>query len=401
MKTYKDKIGCVAPFSSLFVRSDGKSFPCCKFNYSAINKVDQTKDQEWNFNYINQKVRDEFLQKGNDIANYKDCKMCSINPKTGQHLMHNTNAKEEIDYIANPTLTNLHLKFSNQCNLACRICESGCSSLIHTEDNLLFNAGLRPEVPSNPNIKLDNNSVLMQSFKENIHNLNTLYFSGGEPLLQDEVWEFLTLANDQGHSKNIDLQFNTNGTVKLNQERYNILKSFKSIDISVSMDGIGKHAEYIRTNTSWPRWVENIKNYKAEFSNYPNLRLGIVLTVSVFNVHIVDKVLDFFKNEIDLNVDLNFVHWPPHLCVLNLSRKLKDSLIEYYTGLAKNYKPVDKYYIIFTELSEFLKNENNIISSEIVKFIDLKDNLVLENSLYKNYRPFREVDPEWYNILKG
>jgi MoaA/NifB/PqqE/SkfB family radical SAM enzyme len=236
--------------------------------------------------------------------------MCSLNEKGGQHLQHNLSANEDIDYITNPTLTNLHLKLSNQCNLACRICESGCSNLLNTEDKLLINAGIRKEGLPKLNLRLDSNSVLMSSIKENIHNLNTLYISGGEPLLQEEVWEFLQLAFDKGHSKNIALQFNTNGTVKLSKERYDILKSFKKIDIMVSMDGIGKHADYIRTNSSWERWVENIKNYQQEFINYPNLRLSIILTVSMYNVHIVDKIVSFFADELKIQIDLNFVYEP-------------------------------------------------------------------------------------------
>ena len=56
MKTYKDKVGCVAPFSSMFVNSNGDAFPCCKFNYKARTRIDQSKDQNWNFENINQKI---------------------------------------------------------------------------------------------------------------------------------------------------------------------------------------------------------------------------------------------------------------------------------------------------------------------------------------------------------
>lgn len=393
-------VACVAPFSSMFVNSNGDSFPCCKFNYRARTRIDESKDQNWNFNNINQKIREEFLSKGSDISSYDNCFMCSLNPKGGQYLRHNLSANEDIDYITNPTLTNLHLKFSNQCNLACRICESGCSSLLNSEDKLLMQANIRKEGLPRLNLRLDPNSVLMASIKENIHNLNTLYISGGEPLLQEEVWEFLQLAFDQGYSKNIALEFNTNGTVKLSKERYDILKSFKKIDIMVSMDGIGKHAEYIRTNSSWERWVENVKNYQQEFINYPNLRLTIILTVSVYNVHIVDKILSFFTDELNIHVDLNFVYEPYELCVFNINQSLKDELVNYYRQQLAEIKNENNKTRVYNELINFINNKNNISHNEIIPFIDGKDNIVIANNLYKNYKAYKDVDIEWYNKLK-
>jgi len=49
----------------------------------------------------------------------------------------------------------------------------------------------------------------------------------------------------------------------------------------------------------------------------------------------------------------------------------------------------------------FINYENKIDPAEIVEFIDKKDNIVLSNNLHKNYRAFRDVDPEWYAMLKG
>ena len=387
MKTYKN-VACVAPFSSLFINPNGQAFPCCVYNYSKSKTVDETQDQNWNFNYINSEIRQDFIIKGADVKAYDNCFGCSSNLNSGQYLDHNRQADVNIDYIQNPTLTNLHLKFSNQCNLACRICESGCSNLLYKEDLFLIENKIRPNILAISNTSLNEESVLTKSFKDNLHNLNTLYFSGGEPLLHDKVWELLKLANIQGYSKNISLKFNTNGTIKLNQEKYDILKSFKHVNVSVSMDGINEHAEYIRTNVVWDRWVENLREYKREFSNHPNLVLDIVITVSVYNVHIIDKIKDFFNNE-GLNSGLNFLHEPDELCIRNLNQDVKDYIINKYNHSSE-----------YNELIKFISIENSISGKGIIEFIDQKDNVVIANNLYKNYRAFRDVDLEWYNLLK-
>jgi MoaA/NifB/PqqE/SkfB family radical SAM enzyme len=259
--------------------------------------------------------------------------------------------------------------------------------LLYTEDLLLVKNKIRPNVLPISNSSLDGESVLIKSFKDNLHNLNTLYFSGGEPLLHDKVWELLKLANERGYSNNISLKFNTNGTIKLNQEKYNILKGFKSIGISVSMDGIEKHAEYIRTNIVWDRWIENLKEYQREFANYSNFNIGIVCTLSVFNIHKFDIIKKYF-NSIGFHIGTNMLIEPKQFCVFNINQLAKDYLNELYKDT-------------YTEILDFVNLKNNIDSREIVKFIDNKDDIVIANNLYKNYRAFRDIDPEWYEMLKG
>ena len=396
MNTYKT-VGCVAPFSSLFINPNGQAFPCCIYNYSKSKNIDETKDQNWNFDHINKEIRQDFIAKGTDIKTYDNCFGCSSNLNSGQYLQHNLESNNNVDYIQTPTLTNLHLKFSNQCNLACRICESGCSNLLYTEDLLLVENKIRSDTLPILNSSLNQDSVLFKSFKDNLHNLNTLYLSGGEPLLHNAVWDLLKAANDQGCSKNIILKFNTNGTVKLNQEKYNILKSFKKVNMFVSMDGIGKHAEYIRTNVNWDRWVENLRAYKEEFKSHLNLFVGIVVTVSVYNIHIIDQIFAFFNSEA-MSFSLNYVHSPLELSIYNLREDVKEYIIDKYTNALKGNH--DHNYL-YNEIIEFIKNPNTIDHNLVHDFVDKKDDVVIANNLYKNYRAFRDVDPEWYARLKG
>jgi hypothetical protein len=157
--------------------------------------------------------------------------------------------------------------------------------------------------------------------------------------------------------------------------------------MEVSMDGIGPLAEYIRTNTVWDRWIENLKEYQKEFSNWPTQNLGIVCTLSVFNIHKYNIIKEYFKSE-DINVTTNMLFGPDKLCAYNINQRAKDYLNELYK---------DKY----PEILHFVNFENKIDPKEITEFIDRKDNNVIKHSLHKNYRAFRDVEPEWYAMLKG
>ena len=132
MNSYKSVL-CVAPFSSLVIMPTGQLFPCCAWNNSPklVANLDKDKTINSNFNTTNTAIRDVFLKNKNvPIKNCSDC--ISISK---QNELHNLESNPNIDYLTTPTLTNLHLKISNLCNLACRTCDPYSSSLLAKEHN--------------------------------------------------------------------------------------------------------------------------------------------------------------------------------------------------------------------------------------------------------------------------
>jgi MoaA/NifB/PqqE/SkfB family radical SAM enzyme len=380
MKNYKSVL-CAAPFSAIFI-SKTIAKTCCAIDYGPETQIDVINDKSIldHFNEVNLNLRQDFIQGKLN----RNCTNCTIRTDNIQRYHYNDFTNENIDHIANPALSYLHIDFSNVCNLACRICTQKSSNLLHKEMELLGLARI-----DEPVIKrlIDRDSKLYTSILENLDKIRYVRFSGGEPLLHEEVWTLLESICQKGYSKDIVFKVNTNGTVKLTEEKYNILKSFKAVYIEVSMDGINEHAEYIRTNVIWDRWINNIKEYKKEFKNYTNFNLGIVCTLSVFNIHIFDTIKKYFDS-LRLSTGTNMLFWHEQFCVFNINQQSKDYLNELYK---------DKY----PDILHFVNLENKIDPREIVKYIDKRDDIVIANNLYKNYRRFRDVDPEWYTMLKG
>ena len=381
MLTYKSVL-CAAPFSSLFI-SKTTAKTCCALSYDPDSEIDIKDSITDIFNSANKDIRENFKQIGFNLENiYHGCVNCNARKDLLQRIHYNEFTDNDIDYISNPTLTYLHIDFSNICNLACRICNGKSSNLLIDESNLL------DENNKNDIRKIITfDSPLYKSIVENLSNIRYLRFSGGEPLLHEEVWTLIETAYKLGYTKNIDFKVNTNGTIKLSKERIEILKSFKGTHLDISMDGIEKHAEYIRTNVVWDRWLVNLLEYQKEFKPCSNIDFSIVCTISVYNVHIYDRIKKFFNN-LDIAVNTNMLFGPEKLCSYNINQHAKDYLNELYK---------DK----FPELLHFVNFENKIDTQEVIEYIDKKDNHVLENNLYKNYRAFRDVDPEWYAMLKG
>lgn len=375
-ENYKGKVHCVAPFSSAVIMQNKYVLPCCEWDTTGIER-DVNKSLLDHFNQFVE-FRKKFIDAKCNVNAVNSCKTCAI--ASYQYRMHNSTVNNNIDYVKNPTLTNLHLKFNNFCNLACRMCDPDSSSILAKESNTNFNS------TKNPFLKnvLPRDSKLYKSIFEILPNLEKLWFSGGEPFIQDQVWEIVEYCYENGYSKNIDLKFNTNGTVILNEKQIQMLKSFRQLNIDISMDGIESLAEYIRTKTVWSKWLHNFEKYLQVFEY---AEINVACALSVYNVHKVDEIWRFFKR---YNVGMSFTPvWTNELCVANLNKNAKKYLIEKY----KNDPHLDRYPEVFNLLKTKSKNTN------MKEYINMLDSRAKTSGMYKNYKSYSEIEKEWFDML--
>ena len=375
------KVHCIAPFSSAVIIQD-KFDPCCEWQRDR-NFIDNNKSIQAHHLELFAKHRKKFLDADGNVRRVRNCNTCAIASK--QYLMHNSYARKDIDYISNPTLTNLHLKFNNFCNLACRMCDPKSSSILAKEHNRKFNDSKNPWIDQT----LRKGSVLYNSLFESLHNLNRLWFSGGEPLIQEEVWEIIKYCVENDIAKNIDIKFNTNGTVVLTEEQKGMLLSFNAVNIDISMDGVGELAEYIRTKVVWDKWFKNFQDYLNFSKDRPQIQICIATALSIYNVHRIDEIWEFYSKFDIYGMSFTPVWFPQELCVSNLNPVAKDFIYEKY----KNHPRKSKFLEIFSLLK--LRSANIDVKS----YIDGIDNRAVASKMYKNYKPFKEVEEEWYNLL--
>jgi len=82
------------------------------------------------------------------------------------------------------------------------------------------------------------------------------------------------------------------------------------------------------------------------------------------------------------------VFYPNQLSIVNLNQRCKDYINEQYKDGHLN------------DVLHFLNQSNNLDSSEVIKYIDVRDDYVVKNNIHKNFKTFKEVDPIWYELLK-
>jgi organic radical activating enzyme len=270
----------------------------------------------------------------------KICKRCENVDKAGgnsyrQHIVNSvsdTAAYQEVfdstqidGTISNPKIVFWDVRYSSLCNFKCRTCSEVSSSAIHFEK-----FGTRP-------IKImEERPDLFEIFKQELPNIKRVKVSGGEPTLMREFWDVLTLSSES--NSDIVFTFNTNASVTSYKGKsiFDELSKLKNCTVTLSLDDIGRRAEYLRNGTIWSEVEANSRKY-IDLGKYSGgWMTNIIPTISVYNVFYINELINMYKN--DVHVNLSPVINPFHLCVNILPKELKRRCVDTLSSI--NHKNV-------------------------------------------------------------
>jgi MoaA/NifB/PqqE/SkfB family radical SAM enzyme len=316
MKIPHDKF-CVLPWVSLEASPIGTVRPCCladdeivdsnsvKFNLKSANFKDIQ-----NSEYMYQ-LRQEFLA-GNKPAT---CRKCWNEEKSGRtsKRMHTLDRLKHMGITSEWTqdakpLMFLDLKLGNICNLKCRICGSWSSSQFASEEIAHLPSEQKKNSHAYAMLKAGawprENTQFWQQIDSVLDDIRYIEFTGGEPFMIAEHFEMLQGIVDRGIAHQVEIHYNTNGTMFPDQAE-EIWRHFKTVEIAFSIDDVGGRFEYQRTNASWDAVQENIKKFFQLKRYLPEIiQLQVCTTVNVFNVRYIDEVARWNAGHA-----FNFVYW--------------------------------------------------------------------------------------------
>ena len=187
------------------------------------------------------------------------------------------------------------IRFNNICNFKCRTCGSGFSTQWEQEDlkHKVWNAKVIP--------KNDNKEFLAEVIDQ-IPNMETAYFAGGEPLITEEHYILLEEMIRTGKT-DINLRYNTNlSNLKFkDKDLLSLWKHFTNgVNVYASIDHYGERAEYIRHGTDWGVVETNFKLVKKT----PFIKLHMNTVLSVFNVLTINEFYQYlYDNDMYSNKD--------------------------------------------------------------------------------------------------
>lgn len=362
---------------------DGKVVPCCltsTFDYFAGDLTTQPIEEVWNSDNM-KKLRVQMIN-GEEP---EICVKCFSREKvTGEsgRIYHNKEFHEVLDEIPKITLedgtcTTMSLKywdfrFSNLCNFKCRSCGPRYSSA-WVPDAKKMNWPI--ELEKVTNIDSVDDKTNFNFLKDQIKEVEKIYFAGGEPLLMPEHWQILDLLVENERF-DVKISYNTNCSV-LTYGKKNVLDywskwDFKKLEVWPSIDEIGDRAELIRSGTVWPKVEANLK----ELMTLDNIIVRPGLTIGAMNVFRLPEIV---KHLIDIgvvnkrfqysNFFINLLEWPTHYHVHILSndhkKEITDKLNNFISEMQSKYN-TDVGHIFTHILHELSKPHNSAAAQQFI-----------------------------------
>tara|TARA_B100000963_G_C22640773_1_gene680325 strand:+ start:6608 stop:7717 length:1110 start_codon:yes stop_codon:yes gene_type:complete len=321
--------------------------PCCEWN--GDGHKGSIKD------YINSKhLRKIKKNMINPIGKLrKSCEVCRENEKIGNksrrmYLHEDEDVKVITDSwkdkdILQPDVNHivyLDYRPSNLCNLKCRMCGASSSSMIGKEQ------GIEPEI-----------KVPAKDYKNlNMSTLKKVAVVGGEPSIQQDLYDFLDYCCELGLNNTLELSFTTNAT-NTNKKWMDRLSKWKYISVQISLDGIGSTMEYIRNGASWPAIEKNCTVYE-EILGKDKIEYSIVATA--YNIPNVEDWAPWFLDKNNVSI------WPVEGKHWQSVDAIPTNILKEKLKYLKNYKDVTWVLNLINminmahynhKLNEQLKNE--------------------------------------------
>lgn len=320
------------------------------------------------------------LESGVRHANCTDCWSSESAGLPSMRQIHNKNLANVIPIKEQPRA--VVLKPGNVCNLACRHCDPAVSSGWYDD---YYSAEVKdksyPDWVQQFKIVRDSYAVDNQAVWGVLESWlpNLVYYDlyGAEPLLLKPVLNLLTTAAEKKYAANQCIHINTNGTI-WRDEFIDIFKQFKSVDLDISVDGINEQFDYMRYPAHWSNVLENILKYKALSVAHSNIKVGITITVSIYNILYINDIINYFQ-DLGISAGINVLHTPEFLNIKNLPKEVKSEI--------SNYKLLPLSVISYMNLDNY----------DLIKdFFDYTNRYDQTRN-----QQFQKTFPKIYNLLKS
>tara|TARA_R110002049_G_scaffold255242_3_gene430786 strand:- start:182 stop:1384 length:1203 start_codon:yes stop_codon:yes gene_type:complete len=268
---------CAAPFGSISVNASGQVRPCCLYEGDLGKLRDGDMESHWNGKPFAE-LR-AAMERGEKI---KACWKCWSAEDAGLNSLRmdfNRNFADILEDGQRPkNPVHLDLRYSNLCNFRCRSCHHGASSRWFADARALgINLGDTPLLSA-----FSSAQDGLAQFQKIGNEVRTLYFAGGEPLLERQNADMLQWLIDEGRT-DINLAYNSNLSV-LEVEKTPLLplwNRFKSVSIEASVDAAHAAGALVRSGFDWAQFVANIAQLRKAC---PHVRLTAGVTVSALNL---------------------------------------------------------------------------------------------------------------------
>jgi len=371
---------CVLANSGIHIRPNGDITMCCDQASLGLNTSDVNIQQAFHSN--------EFESVRLNLSNDKQDSSCNTCWKNENKGLGSSRTRFNQHHTDSEHISHWDIRDDNLCNMSCRICGPYSSSmwngeaLKHKEDSGYYHTPVSDTIVKS-NLKSTKINTI-EAFKENLPYCKSVYFAGGEPLLNDTHWEILKILHEN-KMWDVHVRYNTNlmKTKYKGMDALDMWKPFKRLSVSVSVDAVHELAEYARTGTVWKQLEDNIKT----LVQYHRVQANI--TTSLLTIHKLDETI---QHLLDIGVQdvyyFNVLRTPVFMNINLLPKSSKQLILDNLN--LKQFKNVHGYEHLYNILFEEPNNKIELIGK--FKYYNEKLDTVRDTSL-------QSANPELWELM--
>lgn len=382
------------PWISIETSPIGTARPCCL----ALEEITQPNGEKYSLreNTLEEIYASEYMQglRRDFLAGEKPktCQRCwdeEAAGRTSKRINSRVRLKEYYDSVdwTNTTPNQLwfiDLKLGNICNLKCRICGSWSSSKWAKEEidyefkkyELAGVKGYDKKKHLAYKFLKDGawpreSDVFWDNLKQLLPNIKYFEFTGGEPFLIEQHFDLLRYAAEHDYAKNIEIHYNTNGTVF--PEQHDLWNHFKHVEVAFSIDNTESRFEYERYGADWNQVQENLQKFTQMRSK--KLSTQLCLTVNIQNVYYLPEICEWISTQTFDHVYFNMLHDPWHMCVSRMTPRAQELVINRLT--THDFSPKHKVEIL--RIAQFIRNGEGSDGNEFLRKTQITDEYRKQN----------------------
>lgn len=332
-----------------------------------------------------------FEQEDNKITSFRQ----TANDKFKSHVDDAYNNTSDSGVAKEFKLAYWDFRFSNLCNMKCRMCGGHLSSLWNADEKKLYGRASEPNTVVNTKDHcLDD---LYEVLDQQMENVEEIYFAGGEPLIMDEHYYILEqlIKKNKTH---VRLRYNTNLS-KLTYKHWDVIelwKKFENVQVIASLDAVGARAEYIRKGTVWNTIHQNLLKIIAA-----DIMVGVSPTIQILNIFHLPEFVDYLfdigisYHELHLNNVLTNPAWYHINTLSDNDKKVITDMLNLHAASFDDIAIKNKVQSEYNSIISYLSAPLNSKATELAfKFMDITTNLdVLRDEEFKT--TFPELSNHW------
>lgn len=216
--------------------------------------------------------------------------------------------------VSRNKIYHLYMNFSNICNFKCRMCGPHFSNAWINDYKKLNEqvSDLHIDKPLPPKQIVDVDKFLNEYGPE-LSELRQIWITGGEPFMDNSVFEFFEKLENFFSLDKISVVVNTNAS-KIDVNKISKLNKLKQIQINVSVDSVGDLYSYMRGfNFSFEELDKNVSMLSDLQSDQHNLKLSINGAYQIYNILNVEDFFVWANSKVKDRCKYGYIEFRPLL----------------------------------------------------------------------------------------